>query len=598
MNKPSIFSRLGAFLTGVRNFTLNTLFLVFVLIALFAVLDAFEPPPVPEGSALVINPKGAMVEESRALDPLRGFLATDELSESSVHDIVRAIDQAANDSRIKMIVLQLDDLASASAAHAELFGAALSRFREAGKRIVSTANNYSQSQYAIASHADGVYMHPEGAVLLFGYGAFRSYFKGLLDKLNLNTHVFRVGEYKEAVEPFIRDDMSASAREANQALVDGLWASYRQRVLDNRQLDAQPFDRYTLAFDEVLAEAHGDTARAALESGLVDELMSADQARSSIAATVGWDGNSKLNSIGYRRYLQALGPAASETGNIGLIFVRGVIRMGDDQSSAAADNLVELIRRARNDATVKALVVRVDSPGGSAFASELIRQELELVQLADKPVVVSMGSVAASGGYWVSATADSILAHPTTITGSIGIFALLIGMEQAMAKVGIHSDGVGSTPFSNALDPLRPLSEPMRRIMQAGVNHGYQQFVNLVARGREMQPEAVEAVAQGRVWLGSQALELGLVDGLGGLAEAIAEAAKLANLSDYATKRFRTPLSPRDLLLQQLLDIADISPPPALAGVLEQADWLLGSLNDPQHSYAVCEPCLGLTDYY
>ena len=594
MNKPSIFSRLGAFLTRARNFTLNTLFVAFVVIALLAILDAFEPPHVPEGSALVVNPEGVMVEEASAIDPFRGFFAADDLAESDIHDLVRAIDHAANDDRIKMVVLKLDDLASASAAHAEMLGTALSRFREAGKQVVSIADNYSQSQYAIASHADGVYMNPEGAVFLFGYGAFQSYFKELFDKLNLNVHVFRVGEYKEAVEPLIRDDMSDSAREANQALVDGLWATYRQGVLDNRQLDAQPFDRYTVEFDEALAKTNGDTARAALESGLVDELMSADQARSRIAATVGYNGDDNLNSIGYRRYLRALGPPTIQSGSIGLIFAHGIIQMGDDHNTAAADNLVELIRQARNDASVKALVVRVDSPGGSAFASELIRQELELVQLADKPVVVSMGSVAASGGYWVSATADSIFAHPTTITGSIGIFSLLIGMEQAMSSLGIHGDGVGSTPFSDALNPLRPLGEPMRRVMQASVDHGYQQFVNLVARGREMEPEAVEAVAQGRVWLGSRALELGLIDGLGGLSDAVAEAARLANLSDYATKRFSTPLSPRDMLIQQLLDAAGVSPPAALADVLGQANLLFKSFNDPQHTYAVCEPCLNL----
>ena len=598
MNKPGIFRRVGAFLTSARNFTLNALFLLFLVIALFAVLDAFESPPVPAGGALLINPEGAMVEESRAFDPFSGFLGGDELMEADIHEIVRALDHAAEDDRIKMVVLKLDDLASASAAHAELLGAALSRIRGAGKQVVSVADNYSQSQYAIASHADGVYMNPEGAVLLFGYGAYPPYFKGLFDNLKLDVHVFRVGEYKSAVEPFIRDDMSDPAREANQALVDGLWATYRQAVLDNRQLDAEPFDRYTNAFDQALAQANGDTARAALESGLVDELMSADQMRANIAATVGWDGDGNINGIGYRRYLRALGPSTEQSGNIGLVFLRGVIQMGDDRDAAAAENLVELIRKARKDDSVKALVVRVDSPGGSAFASELIRQELELVQLAEKPVVVSMGSVAASGGYWVSATADRILAQPTTITGSIGIFALLVGMERAMSEIGVTSDGVGSTPYSGGFNPLRPLGEPMRRVMQASIDHGYDQFINLVARGRDMTPEAVDAVAEGRVWLGSRALELGLIDGLGDLSDAVAEAAKLANLDDYSTKRFSTPLSPRDVLIQQLMDVAGISPTPVpLADVLSEANMLLKSFNDPRHTYAICEPCLSLTSH-
>ena len=281
--------------------------------------------------------------------------------------------------------------------------------RKPAKETVAIGQVYGQSQYAIASFADAVYLHSGGALYLPGYEVIQPYYKSLFDKLKLNVHVFRVGTYKAAVEPFIRDDMSDAAREANQEMVDGLWAAYRQRILTNRQLDNETFDGYTEAFDAALAQAGGDMARAALESGLVDELMSADQMRSRIAATVGWDDGRNFNGIGYSDYLGTLGPRPSEPGNVGLIFVRGIIQMGDDKSAAAADNLVALIRQVREDDAVKALVVRVDSPGGSAFASELIREELELVQIAGKPLVMSMGSVAASGGYWISSTADR---HP------------------------------------------------------------------------------------------------------------------------------------------------------------------------------------------
>ena len=594
MSKPSKLGRLGAFLTRVRNFVLNALFVVLLLIVLFAIVDAFDTPGVPDGSALVVNPEGVVVEESVPRDPFRDLWAADGVPETDIHDLVRAIDRAADDGRIKMLVLDLDDLAYASAAHAEIIGAALARFREAGKATVALGEGYTQSQYAIASHADAVYMHPDGFLFLPGYGTFRTYFKGMLDNLKLNVHVFRVGEYKSAVEPFIRDDMSEAAREANRVLVDGLWASYRQQILAGRELDEASFDNFTVSFDEALAEAGGDAGRAALEAGLVDELMSADQMRSHVADTVGRGDDNDFNGIGYRAYLKTLGPPLSAPGNVGLVFARGTIQMGDDRNQAASDNLVRLIRKAREDEAVKALVLRVDSPGGSAFASELIRQELELVQLAGKPVVASMGSVAASGGYWISSTADRILAHPTTITGSIGIFGLFLDMEESLSSIGIHSDGVGSSPWAGAMDPARKPGEHLQRALQLGIEHGYRQFINLVARGREMTPDAVEEIAQGRVWIGSQAHELGLVDGLGSLSDAVAAAAELASLDDYGIKRFTTPLSPRDVLIQQFMDSAEVASPVPIPGAMRKAWALAEALNDPKDTYAICEPCLGL----
>ena len=595
MTKPSKLRRLGAFLTRARNFVMNTLFIVLLVVVLIAILDAFETPGVPDGSALVLNPEGVVVEQTVPRDPFQDLWALDGASETDIHELVRAIDRAAGDGRIEMIVLDLDELDYASAAHAETIGAALARFNEAGKATVAVGDSYTQPQYAIASHADAVYMHPDGFLFLPGYGTFQPYFKSLLEKLKLNVYVFRVGEYKAAVEPFIRDDMSDAAKEANQALVDGLWAAYRQRILDERNLDEASLDRFTESFDEALAQTDGDAARAALESGLVDELMSADQMRSHIADTVGRDEDNDFNGIGYRAYLKALGPRQSEPGNVGLVFARGAIQMGDDRDAAAADNLVGLIRQAREDDAVKALVLRVDSPGGSAFASELIRQELELVQSAGKPVVASMGSVAASGGYWVSSTADRIVAHPTTITGSIGIFALLLNLEESLSSIGVHTDGVGSSPWSGAMDPLRTPSEPVQRVMQFSIEHGYRQFINLVARGRDMTPDAVEEVAQGRVWLGSRALELGLVDALGSLPDAVEAAAELAGLTEYGVKRFTTPLSPREVLIQQLMDSAESTPPGRISGVVLKAWDVAESLNDPKNTYAICEACLSLT---
>ena len=586
--------RIGRGLTRVRNFVMNLLFLSIALLVAIALAGGFEKVAVPEGRALVLNPQGPTLEEPLAYDPLGDLLG--EESGASIHSLVRAVEEAAEDERIKMIVLDLDGLHGASAAHAEWLGSALGRFRKAGKRTIAYGNFYSQSQYAIASYADAIYMHPHGELFLPGYSVFQPYFKNLFDNLKVKMHVFRVGEYKEAVEPFTRADMSGPAREANRSLVDGLWGAYARRILANRELDAESFARYTNAFDETLAAAEGDMARVALEYGLVDGLMHPEQARSFIAETVGQDEeNGGYRSIDYEAYLQALGPPSAQERNVGLIVLRGIIQMGDDKNAAASDNLVELIREAREDETVEALVLRIDSPGGSAFASELIRQEMELTQQAGKPVVASMAGLAASGGYWVAATADRIYAHPTSITGSIGVFALLPSFEESLSDIGVTSDGVGSSPLSDGFNPMRGISEPMQRVLQASIAHTYQRFIHLVAQGRGMTPAAADEVGQGRVWLGAQAQELGLVNELGGLEEAIAAAAELAELPEgYGLKRFATPVSPQDQLIRELMQSVRGGPEHPLARALGKAWGMLEAFNDPGHAYALCEPCLGL----
>ena len=586
--------RIGRALTRLRNFVMNLVFLSIALLIVVALTGGFDGVEVPEGGALVLDPQGPTLEEPLSYDPLGDLLG--EESGASIHGLVRAVEEATEDERIKMIVLDLDGLHGASVAHAEWLGSALSGFRAAGKKAIAYGNFYTQPQYAIASYADAVYLHPQGELFLPGYSVFQPYFKNLFDNLKVKMHVFRVGEYKEAVEPFTRADMSGPAREVNQSLVDGLWDAYARQILANRELDAESFARYTDAFDQALADVEGDMAKAALEYGLVDDLMHPEQAQSFIAEIVGRDEEKGgYRSIGYEAYLQALGPRSPGERNVGLIVLRGIIQMGDDENAAASDNLVELIREAREDETVEALVVRIDSPGGSAFASELIRQEMELTQQAGKPVVASMAGLAASGGYWVAATADRIYAHPTTITGSIGVFALLPSFEESLSDIGVTSDGVGSSPLSGGLDPMRGISEPMQRVLQASIERIYQRFIHLVAQGRDMAPAAVDEIGRGRVWLGAQAQELGLVNELGGLEQAIAAAAELAELPEgYGLKRFATPISPRDQLIEELMQSARGGPEHPLAQALGKAWKMLEAFNDPGRAYALCEPCLGL----
>jgi protease-4 len=440
-----------------------------------------------------------------------------------------------------------------------------------------------------------------GQLMLSGYGGNQIYFKGLLDTLHVNLHIFRSGKYKEFVEPYTRTDMSDEAREANQTLVDELWTFYGDHLKENRNIPASSFKAVTEDLPALL-QRMGDLPTVAIEHSLVDELLTYDAVRDRIADQVGYSADGEFRRIGYRDYLVANeGTVESRSPAVGIISASGPIMMGrQTQGVIAAETIIGLIRSARENDDIRALVVQVNSPGGSAFASELIRQELELVQLSGKPVIASMSNVAASGGYWIAATSDRILARPTTITGSIGVFGVLPTFEKSLEKIGVTSDGVGTTPLSRAMDPLAGLAPEMAAILQQGVEHTYEQFLNLVARGRDMSPEAVHEVAQGRVWSGSQALRLGLVDAMGGLGDAVDLAAELARLDEYGVQRLRPSISPQEMLFSSLADFAlqgttaetVASQPTRLLQELDRARKLLSTLNDPGANYALCEFCL------
>ena len=583
-------SRTFAFL---RVALANALIGLLLLVLVVAIMSAPEGVQIPNGAALVVAPKGSIVEQPSY--PTFGVppLLSDVSGETKAGDIIDAIKQAASDERVAMLALDLTELNFASAAHLEAIGEAIEEFRDADKNVVATSDYFTQPRYYLASFADEVYMHPFGELMLTGFGAYQDYYGSLLEKLKVNVHVYRIGSYKSAVEPYTRSDMSADAKSANQALVDDLWRSYVDQVAENRRQDPQVLQHYADEYDVLLRKVNGDAARAALENGLVDELLTHDAFRDRVAERVG-KGDEKHTDVAH--YLRA-GRGSERPGRgpkVAVITVDGMILAGDQpRGVVGADSTSRLIRRAREDTDVKALVLRVDSPGGSAFASEIIRQELELVQATGKPVVVSMGGVAASGGYWISATADEIWAAPTTITGSIGVFAILPTFEDSLSSIGIARDGVGTTSLTGALDPFGGVSERMGNVLQAAVEDTYARFVNLVARGRDMAPEEVEAIAQGHVWSGRKALDLGLVDGLGHLNRAVEAAAERAGIDDYNVVTIDEPLSTQEKILLRLFDELGFSPHPAAA-------WLepiiagfesLASLNDPRHVYAICEFC-------
>jgi len=601
-SSSSFWQRLGQGITTTRNFVLNALFLLILLVLASSFVGSCQSQHIDDNTALLLQPSGLLVEHKSVGNPLQSLLMGGSPEHQIIlGDLIKVIESAKADERIRTIVLDLENLAGLSSAHADALDAALDQFQESGKEVIAYGSWYSQQNYRLASTADAVYLHPMGEILFEGFAAEGLYFKDLLDKLKVQVHVFRVGEFKSAVEPFTENGMSDSARKANRELVDALWADYTKAVGTNRDLADGAFAGYVGEIDQRIEAAGGDSARAALESALVDELLTEDEFNARMVDKVGADDTGNFKAVNFEDYLLATTAALPDLGdaNIALIRMTGTIMEGSDDGSVTIDPDVmrEQIRAARDDDNIRALVVRIDSPGGSAFASEEIRKELELVQLSEKPVVISMGDVAASGGYWISATADAVFSHPQTITGSIGVFSLLPSVELALESVGVRSDGVGTSPLSGLMNPYGALSEPYARIAQASVNRTYTDFVNLVSRGRDLAPEKVAEIAEGRVWLGSRAKELGLVDQLGTLDDAIAHAAKLANLEAFEVREFVPPIDARYEILQQFMEsrlMTDLLPirSDRMLQVPAQIQRWLTLLENRRHIYAVCEVCL------
>lgn len=549
--------------TAAKHFTTNLLFLLIVGLIIAGLWSA-ETITLPDTAALIINPTGNVVEQKRAFDPIAKLLrgSDQQEPESRLRSLQKAILSGADDSHIKALVLQLDDMDSAPMSMLEELGAAIDDFKASGKKVFAFSAGYSQAQYYLASHASEVYLDKDsfqalGGVFLPGLGIYPTYFKSALDKLKIRYHVFRAGQFKSAVEPYMRDDMSDAAREENRSWLGVLWSNYRTTVTRQRGISDQGFDKYTNHYDELLADNDNDPAKLAVTAGLVDGLLTRSQFDDKMKSIVG-DAAAGYSQIGYRNYLKVtqppipiVNPAANK---IAVITASGAIMDGEQPAGTiGSETLARLIKQARDDKTVKAVVLRVDSPGGSASAAERIRTALELTQQSGKPVVVSMSGYAASGGYWISASANRIFAQPTTVTGSIGTFMLFPTFDEGLAEIGVHSDGVGTTAMSDAMNPLRPLNPVFERTLKLSVANTYRRFIDLVAKGRDMSPAQVEKIAQGRVWSGKSALKLGLVDAMGNLQDAIKSAAVLAAVKDYDVLYLEQSPSPRDRLLNQLV---------------------------------------------
>lgn len=586
------------------------LFVLVLIIVLFAGILT-RPEPLPKQGALHLAPQGKIVEQIAYVPPLSQLLNNGVPPETLLRDLVDTINAGANDKRITSLILDLNQLTGASLPQLEALGEALKRFKDSRKPIVAIADNLNQSQYYLASHADNIYLNPFGAVEITGFGTFRPYFKDALDKLKINLHVFKVGVYKDAVEPFTRTGMSDASRQHNSEWINALWGAYTSQVETLRGLPKGALDEYIRTIDTELARLNGDAAQLAVQAGLVDGLKTREQTRQALIELAGADSNDGYRHVSFQRYRQEVRKngllSHIDGGNkIAVVVASGTIQDGEQPAgSIGGDSLAGLLHQVCNDDAVKALVLRVDSPGGSATASEIIRQQVLEIKQKGVPVIVSMGTYAASGGYWISANADEIWASPTTLTGSIGVFGLLPTFEKSLSALGVNVEGVGSTELAGFGLPMMPLNDKAGRVIQTAVDGIYRKFLELVAAGRNSTPEEVHQVAQGRVWTGARARELGLVDNLGGLPEAIAAAATLADLKDYRVEYVEKPLSFGEQVLRELSDGAahaarwagaDQLVSPTLQQAIKQATSPLGealqSLNDPNGYYLRCYVCL------
>lgn len=595
----------------------RVLHLILLLLIFALLLAGVAGPPIhiPDGAALLIDPEGELVEQLAGgpLDRALGEIEGDGIRQVLVQDVVDSLESAATDDRIKAVVLRLESLEAGGIPRLQAVTRALARVKQAGKKVIALGDSYDQGQYYLAAHADEVYLNDLGMVFIDGFGYYRTFLKGALDKLQVDLNVFRVGEYKSFVEPFIRDDMSEEDKVASRQWLQGMWSVYQRDIVAARKLDAGALDDYANHMAAYLQAAEGSASRTALDRHLVDGLMSRQEFRDYMIGLVGEGDDSAetgpgFNSIDYRSYLQALRRTKSpdfRSDTVGVIVAAGQIVDGEaPPGTVGGDTLAGLIRQASQDDSVKALVLRVDSPGGSMFASEVVLDELQDFKASGKPLVVSMGSLAASGGYYISMLADEIWASESTITGSIGVGAVVPTVDRGLGALGIHVDGIGTTNLSGQMRLDRPLGQDARNVLEQSVTDAYRIFVGKVAEARKMDFARVDGMARGRVWIGSDAKDLGLVDTLGDLPGAIAAAAGRAGLEPdaYGTRYIEPELSlPEQMLRQYSVRLlgnlaamglrwpaAAASPVAQLLATGERQLESLKALNDPRGIYFLC----------
>jgi len=596
-------------LNFVRQLVMNLFFilLVMVCVGVWMHISSTSQSQHATRGALLLDIAGVVVDKPSTNNRL-GVLgrqlfgaSSDRLQENSLFDIVDAIRQAKADRNITGIVLDLRNFAGADQPSMQYIGKALREFRDSGKPVIAVGDNYSQGQYYLASFANKIWLSPQGTVDLHGFATNGLYYKSLLDKLKVTTHVFRVGTYKSAVEPFIRDDMSPAAREADSRWIGELWQNYLGTVAANRQITPEQLFPGAQAVLDGLRKVDGDTAKYALNNKLVDVLGSSADIEKALTKQFGWSKEDKnFSAISFYDY-QPNKPADAGD-SIAVVFANGAIMDGEETpGNVGGDTTASQIRDARLDPKVKAIVLRVNSPGGSVSASEVIRAELAAARAAGKPVVVSMGGMAASGGYWISTPANYIVANPSTLTGSIGIFGVINTMENSLDYLGVHTDGVATSPLADVA-VTKALPSEVSQMMQLSIENGYKRFITLVADSRKKTPEQIDQIAQGHVWTGQDAKKNGLVDSLGDFEDAVAKAAELAKLKQWHVDYYQDEPTFFDVvvnsmsgsvraMLPQALQAMLPAPLASAASVVKGESDKLAAFNDPQNRYAFCLTC-------
>ncbi|HDN5791162.1 TPA: signal peptide peptidase SppA [Salmonella enterica subsp. enterica serovar Bareilly] len=596
-------------LNFVREMVLNLFFIFLVLVGVgiwMQIGNGSNSEQTARG-ALLLDISGVIVDKPSTNHRLSALgrqlfgASSDRLQENSLFDIVNAIRQAKDDRNITGIVLDLKNFTGADQPSMRYIGKALREFRDSGKPVFAVGENYSQGQYYLASFANKIWLSPQGQVDLHGFATNGLYYKTLLDKLKVSTHVFRVGTYKSAVEPFIRDDMSPAAREADSRWIGELWQNYLHTVSANRQISPQQLFPGAQAIIDGLTSVGGDTAKYALDHKLVDALASSADVEKALTKQFGWSKTeNNYRAISYYDY--SLKTPADTGGTIAVIFANGAIMDGEETpGNVGGDTTASQIRDARLDPKVKAIVLRVNSPGGSVNASEVIRAELAAARAAGKPVVVSMGGMAASGGYWISTPANYIVASPSTLTGSIGIFGVINTVENSLSSIGVHSDGVSTSPLAD-ISMTKALSPEVQQMMQLSIEYGYKRFITLVADARKRTPEQIDKIAQGHVWTGEDAKANGLVDSLGDFDDAVAKAAELAKLKQWHLDYYQDEPTVLDMVMDSMTGSVRAMLPEAIqamlpaplvsaANTVKAEGDKLAAFNDPQNRYAFCLTC-------
>ncbi|EEH7118548.1 signal peptide peptidase SppA [Salmonella enterica] len=596
-------------LNFVREMVLNLFFIFLVLVGagIWMQIGNGSNSEQTARGALLLDISGVIVDKPSTNHRLGALgrqlfgASSDRLQENSLFDIVNAIRQAKDDRNITGIVLDLKNFTGADQPSMRYIGKALREFRDSGKPVFAVGENYSQGQYYLASFANKIWLSPQGQVDLHGFATNGLYYKTLLDKLKVSTHVFRVGTYKSAVEPFIRDDMSPAAREADSRWIGELWQNYLHTVSANRQISPQQLFPGAQAIIDGLTSVGGDTAKYALDHKLVDALASSADVEKALTKQFGWSKTeNNYRAISYYDY--SLKTPADTGGTIAVIFANGAIMDGEETpGNVGGDTTASQIRDARLDPKVKAIVLRVNSLGGSVNASEVIRAELAAARAAGKPVVVSMGGMAASGGYWISTPANYIVASPSTLTGSIGIFGVINTVENSLSSIGVHSDGVSTSPLAD-ISMTKALSPEVQQMMQLSIEYGYKRFITLVADARKRTPEQIDKIAQGHVWTGEDAKANGLVDSLGDFDDAVAKAAELAKLKQWHLDYYQDEPTVLDMVMDSMTGSVRAMLPEAIqamlpaplvsaANTLKAEGDKLAAFNDPQNRYAFCLTC-------